>query len=397
MTKLDGLIDSILSDMVAFRRDLHAHPEIGMEERRTSQRVIDRLSAAGNFSIQSGIAQTGVVALLNADRDGPCLALRADMDCLPMDEATGVPYASTIPGRMHACGHDGHTSCLLGTALVLSRMVDELPGKVKFIFQPGEENDGGGRMMCEAGVLANPKVDAAFALHSWPAQPVGTISMCPGAAMAGNDGFAIVVTGKGSHGAYPHLGIDPIVVAAHIVIALQTIASRSIDPQDCVVVTAGVFHGGTVRNVIPATCRLEGTLRSYKPATRERLKELVRRIAENTAESFGATAAVEFTEGYPVTVNEPALTEWVASVGREVLGADRARTDDRPSMGAEDFGFFAQRVPAVMFRLGIRQPGAPSCPALHHPQFNFNDDALGVGIRMLCELTMRFLRDKPNL
>jgi amidohydrolase len=393
MSEWQKHVESVLQDMISLRRDLHAHPELGFHEERTSKRVAEILASAGNLSIRT--ARTGIVALLNKDRRGPCLAIRADMDALPIVEQTGVPYASQTPGTMHACGHDGHTSCLVGAALVLSRVADEIPGKIKFIFQPAEENDGGGRFMVEAGVLENPHVDAALALHAWPAQPVGTISVRPGPAMAAVDTVVVTVSGKGSHGAYPHRGIDPVLTAAHIVVALQSIVSRTIDPVDCGVVTVGSIHAGSAPNIIPSDCRMELTLRSHRRDTRTHLQKMVKQVAENTAQAYGATANVDLQEGYPVTVNDPTLAEWVVAVGREVLGADRATDTDPPSMGAEDFAFYAERVPAVMFRLGVRPRDMETYPSLHNPQFNFNDDALATGIRMFCELASRWFRDRP--
>jgi len=395
MSEIQKHIESIVQDMIALRRDLHAHPEIGFHEERTSKRVAELLSPTGNLAIRTGIARTGVVALLNADKPGPCLAIRADMDALPIQEETGVPYASQTPGMMHACGHDGHTSCLVGTALVLSRLADRIPGRIKFIFQPAEENDGGGREMVRAGVLEDPHVDAAIALHAWPAQPVGTISVRPGPAMAAVDTVVITIVGKGSHGAYPHRGIDPILTAAYVVVALQSIVSRTVDPVDCGVVTVGSIHAGSAPNIIPPECRMHLTLRSHRRETREHLLRMVAQIAENTAKAHGATAMVAIEEGYPVTVNNPALARWVVEVGREVLGPEHATDTDPPSMGAEDFAFYAERVPAVMFRLGVRPTDMETYPSLHNPTFNFNDDAMATGIRMLCELAMRFFRDRP--
>jgi len=395
MSVIQRHIDSILPELVALRRDLHSHPELGFEETRTATRVVEVLRETGRLSIRTGVAKTGVVAVLNGDKSAPCLALRADMDALPIVEQTGLGYASRSPGRMHACGHDGHTTCLLGAARVLARMADELPGPVKFIFQPAEENGGGGRQMVEAGVLEDPPVEAAIALHAWPTQPVGTIAVRSGPAMASTDTCRIRVEGRGAHGAYPHRGIDPILAASHIVVALQSIVARNVDPIDHAVVTVGSIHGGTVCNIIPTECTLEATLRAHNARTREGLRESVRRIAENTARALGATAHVEMEEGYPVTVNDPALSRWVVDVGREVLGPDRVVTDEPPSMGGEDFAYYGQKVPAVMFRLGVRPPGADSYPGLHNPMFDFNDDALAVGVRMFCELAVRFSRRPP--
>jgi len=395
MSLFEAEIQKILPEIVSFRHDLHMHPELGFEELRTADRIAEVLSGVGNLEIQTQVARTGVVALLNGSRSGPCVALRADIDALPITEETGLDYASRNVGRMHACGHDGHTSVLVGAARVLSRFADQLPGKVKFIFQPAEENFGGGRDIVQAGVLDNPKVDAAFALHAWPNRSIGAISMRPGPAMASTDSGPIVIRGQGSHGAYPHRSIDPIVAAAHVIVALQTITSRTLDPLDSGVVTVGAIHGGTIANVIPPECRLEVTLRSLKPETRLKIRERVKQIAESTAAAHGATAEIGIQDGYPMTVNHVELSEWVAGVGREVLGKNNVSTEDPPSMGAEDFSFYSQKVPSVMFRLGIRPDGMETYPALHNPRFNFSDEALPVGIRMFCELTHRFLSKPP--
>lgn len=395
MHDLTKRIDAILPDIVALRRDLHAHPELGFDEQRTAHRIVEALTPIEGLSIRTGVARTGVVAMLNADKPGPCVLLRADMDALPIEEQTGLPYASQNPGRMHACGHDGHTSCLVGAAHLLASMADALPGRIKFIFQPAEENEGGARYMCEAGILSDPPVDAAFALHGWPGQSVGRVAVTRGPAMAAVDSGSLTVHGVGSHGAYPHRSVDPILVASHIVVAFQAIVARTVDPLDCAVVTVGAIHGGTVQNVIPPECSMLFTLRSHRATTRAHLREKVTQVAEHTAAAFGARVEFRWFDGYPVTVNDPALSDWVVHVARDVCGADNVVTDDPPSMGAEDFGFIAERVPAVMFRLGLRPAGADSYPSLHHPQFNFNDDALPLGIRMFCELAMRYLRQPP--
>jgi amidohydrolase len=249
--------------------------------------------------------------------------------------------------------------------------------------------------MVEAGVLEDPTVAAAVALHGWPTMPVGHISVRGGPVMASTDSGAIVIRGVGSHGAYPHRGIDPIVVAAHIITQFQTIPARTVDPLDSAVITVGSVHGGTICNVIPPECRMELTCRALNAATREHVREHVKRVAENTARSFGATADVQVKRGYPVMVNDPRLSDWVAAVGRQVLGADCVRTTDPPSMGAEDFAYYAQKVPCVMFRVGVRPPDRDTYPGLHNPGYDFNDDTLPVGIRMFSELTLRYWQDTP--
>lgn len=388
---IDDRIANVLPDVTAFRRDLHAHPELSWKEFETARKIRERLARLPRLRILPPLLETDVVALLNEDRPGRCIALRADIDALPIQEESNHPFISTVPGVMHACGHDGHTSVLLGTAMVLSQMADELPGRVKFIFQPAEEDGGGGGRLCERGVLDSPKVDAAVALHAWPMQPVGTIAIRPGPVTAANNEFVITVRGRGGHGAYPHRCVDPIVIAAEIVLSLQTIVARMVPPLDCAVVTVGQINAGTATNIIPAECELKGTIRYYRAETGEQIRERLRTIADSIARAHGAEAMVSIRLGYPSLNNDQSLTELVMAAAGKVVGVDRIITTEDPSMGAEDFAFYAQKVPASMFRLGVRPPGMDSYPGLHHPQFNFTDDALPVGIRILCEVTRRFL------
>jgi amidohydrolase len=293
---------------------------------------------------------------------------------------------------MHACGHDGHMSCLLGAATVLSRLAADLPGKVKFIFQPAEEGGGGGAAMCDAGVLEDPKVDAIFALHGWPDVELGSVELSAGPTMASTDRWALTVHGVGAHAAFPHKGVDPIVVAAHIVTALQTIVSRTIDPLDSAVVTVAKFHAGTAANIIPERAELEGTMRALNAEIRAKVRARIEEIALQTAAAFGARAEIKFHSGYPVTMNDPASVKLVAEAAAEVLGADRVSTEARPSMGAEDFAFYAERVPAVYWRLGVGQGAAEKRPMLHQPTYDFPDAALGIGIRLHCAIAARFLK-----
>lgn len=384
-------IADILPAVIALRHALHAHPELSRQEHGTARLVRETLSRIEGLQVRPPLIETDVVAVLNGDREGRCIALRADLDALPIAEQTGAAYQSTVPGVMHACGHDGHTAILLGTAMVLSRMADRLPGKVVFIFQPDEEGSGGGGLLCERGVLEAPKVEATVALHAWPSQPVGSIATHPGPVMAANTAFFVTVRGRGAHGAYPHRGIDPIVIAAHIVTGLQTIVSRTVNPVEPAVVTVGQITAGSATNVIPPECAMKGTIRFTRGETGEVIRRQVQAIAEHTARAHGGEAEVRFESGYPPTHNDEGLTSLVQEIGRTLLGADRVITDEPVSLGVEDFAYYGQRVPACMFRLGIRPPGVETYPSLHSPHFDFNDEAIPTGIRMFCEITRRFL------
>lgn len=392
MKDIQGIVESVLSEVVGLRHEIHAHPELAYQEHETSRRVVERLSKIPGLKIQTGLAGgTGIVATLNGGKSGKCVALRAELDALPVHEETGRAYASKTPGKMHACGHDGHTSALVGAAMVLSKMADELPGAVKFIWQPAEESGGGGEKMCKEGVLDSPKVDAIFACHGWPSLPVGHVGVRSGAVLASTNPWTLTVHGKGTHAAYPHKGIDPIVVACQIVNAWQTIVSRGTSPTDSCVVTVGKFHAGTAENIIPPAAVLGGTIRTLNPETRKWAVGEVRRIAEKTAEALGARAEIEIREGYPVMVNDARAAEFVAGVARDVVGTGNVETNEPPSLGGEDFAYYAQRVPAAFWRLGVREKGVDEMPALHHPKYDFNDAALPIGVRMHCEIVRRYL------
>ncbi len=391
--RIEQIIEQVLPAATALRRELHAHPELAFEEHDTARRIVERLEPLGNLEVRTGIAGTGVVATLNAGRTGRCVALRAELDGLPIEEENDVPYKSTHAGKMHACGHDGHMSCLAGAATVLSQMADALPGIVKFIFQPAEEGGAGGRRMIEAGVLDGPKVDAIFALHGWPLMPLGTVGVRPGPSLASTNPWRITVRGVGSHAAYPHKGVDPIVAAAHVVTALQTIASRSTNPLESVVVTVGQFLAGTAENIIPRTARLVGTLRTLDPQVRERAVALIQQIATATASAFGAEAECDIREGYPVLINDAAMAGFVERVAQGVVGADHVDGNVAPSMGGEDFAYYAERIPAAFWRLGVQTGDPASQPGLHQPTYDFPDAAIPHGIRMHCELALRFLSD----
>lgn len=393
MTAIERDIQALAPAMIDLRHEIHAHPELGYEERETSRRILERIENLPGMTVRKGVAGTGIVATLNADRQGPCVALRADMDALPITEETGKPYASKHAGRMHACGHDGHVACLVGVATVLARHADALSGPVKFIFQPAEESGGGGEKMVAEGVLDNPRVDAAFALHGWPTLDVGTVGTRAGPALASTNPFDITIHGRGSHAAYPHRGVDPIVIAAHVVVALQTIVSRNTDPLDSVVVTVGKIEAGTAVNIIPPSALLRGTIRTLNPQTRRETVERVVRIARGTAEALGGRAEIATRDGYPVLVNDAEAAGFFMRVARESLGDERVDANVPASLGAEDFAYVAQRVPACFWRLGVRPKGTDNYPGLHHPKYDFSDDAIAVGVRLHCELAMRFARE----
>lgn len=397
-----SLIDAELPSLIELRRDLHRYPELCFQERRTSQ-VVQRELAALGIDFKAGLAAdgagtgTGVIGYLPASGSGGgqgrgAVALRADMDALPIIEATGKPYASSNPGVMHACGHDGHTTILIGAARVLSKM--QRPRPVLFVFQPAEEGGGGGEKMVHEGVLLGEgrgglgaPAEIMFGLHGWPTREVGTVATRAGPLMAATDDFEIVVQGTQSHGAYPHFGHDPIVAAAHIITALQTIASRNVSPLDSVVVTIGAINAGTADNIIPQSCRFIGTIRTLRAQTRELAHRRFFEIAEHTAAALGCKASIDWRPGYPVVSNDTGATATFFRVAQRAMGG-RVEEVDHPTMGGEDFAYYCQKVPACFFFLGVRPHGAAQFPTLHQPDFDFNDDALPVGIGMMCELAL---------
>jgi amidohydrolase len=388
MRDLEPLIKPLLPELVALRHELHQHPELAYEEHETAARIVEQLQPIPGIELRTGVAGTGIVAILGAERPGPCVALRADMDALPMEEVGDHSHRSTVPGKMHACGHDGHVTCLVGAARVLAQLGDELEGPVKFLFQPAEEGGAGGLKMCEEGVLQDPPVAAIFGLHGWPEQSQGQIGVRKGGMLASADRLQIKVRGSGAHAAYPHQGIDTVLVAAHIIVALQSIVARNTEPLDSVVVTVSQIHGGTADNIIPSEVQLSGTIRTLNSETRRLTFEHIHRVAADTARAFGATAEVLIDEGYPVLENDPAATDYVRHVVDSVDGV--VPTDIAPAMGAEDFAFYAQRVPAAFFTLGMRPKGQDTYPGLHQPNFDFHDDTIAFGVAMHVEIARRF-------
>ena len=364
----------LLPEITAWRRDFHAHPELLFDVHRTAARVADLLRGFGCDEVVTGIGRTGVVGVIKGRTDtaGRVVGLRADMDALPIFEATGVPYASKTPGKMHACGHDGHTAMLLGAARYLTE-TRNFDGQVVVIFQPAEEGGGGGREMVQDGMIARWKIQEVYGMHNMPGIPVGHFAIRPGAMMAAADQFDIVVTGKGGHAAKPHDCIDTTVVAAHIIVALQTIASRNVDPMKQVVVSVcAVETDSTAHNVIPQVVKLKGTVRSMDAKVQDFVETRVCQIAEGTALALGAKAAVHYMRGYPVTMNTPENTVFAADVARAVSGT--VDTDTPPLMGAEDFSFMLNERPGAYIFLGNGDTAM-----VHHPAYNFDDNAIPFG------------------
>ena len=365
-------------EMKTWRRDLHRHPETAFEEVRTSDFVAEKLESWG-IEVHRGLAGTGVVGLLQGQKDGGrSVGLRADMDALHIHELNDFEHKSVNEGKMHACGHDGHTTMLLGAAKYLSE-TRNFDGKVAFIFQPAEENEGGGRVMIEDGLFEKFPVEAVYGLHNMPGMAAGKAAMRTGPAMASFDIFEITVTGVGAHAAMPHLGVDPIVTASQVVTALQTIASRSNEPIDPVVVTVTQFHAGDTWNVIPQTAVLRGTVRCFQETTRTRVEREIKRIAEGTCAAQGANMEMRYERRYPALVNTQKETDIAAEVAGKVLDASNVDASPDPVMGSEDFAYMLQEKPGCYIWLGNGAEGGPGGCAVHNPLYDFNDDISVVG------------------
>ncbi len=373
--------------LTEWRRDLHAHPEIAFEEHRTASFVADRLESFG-VEVHRGLAKTGVVGQLKAGSGNRAIALRADMDALPMEEHNGFGHRSKTPGMMHACGHDGHTTMLLGAAKYLAE-TKGFDGTVYFIFQPAEEAEGGGEVMVKEGLFEQFPVEAVFGLHNWPGMPAGQFGVAAGPMMAAFDTFDLKVTGKGSHGAMPHQGVDSIVTAAQVITALQTIASRNTDPLDAVVVSVTQIHGGDAYNIIPDAVELKGTVRTFKDSVREGVEPAIRRIANGVCEAAGATMELDYHWRYPATVNHAEETELAASAAAAVVGAENVERHPIPSMGSEDFAYMLRERPGCYVWLG-NGPTEGGC-MLHNPAYDFNDEILPVGASYWATLVEQIL------
>ena len=358
----------------AWRRDLHAHPELLYDVHRTAAAVADKLKSFGCDDVVAGIGRTGVVGVIRGRKAGnQVVGLRADMDALPLEEETGLPYRSTVPGKMHACGHDGHTAMLLGAAKYLAE-TRNFAGTAVVIFQPAEEGGAGGEAMVKDGLMTRFGIDEVYGMHNYPGLPLGQFGIRPGAIMAAADHIEIKIEGKGGHAARPHLAVDTILVGAQIINQLQSIVARNVDPLHAAVVSVCMFHAGHTDNVIPQHARLRGTARSLTAEVRATLQERIAAVVEGTARLYGATAKISYSTGYPVVVNHERQTAFAADVAREIAGQDKVDADFPPMMGAEDFAFMLQERPGAFIFVGNGDSAS-----LHHPTYDFNDEVIPVG------------------
>lgn len=379
------LIDKYYEETSTLRQSIHQEPECAFEEFKTAEKVMKFLDKHG-IEYKSGIAKTGIVATIKGDKPGKTVLLRADMDALPMSENPNNPFASKVEGKMHACGHDGHTAGLCLCAAVLNEMKDKISGTIKFMFQPAEEAEGGAYPMIQEGVLDG--VDGAFGAHLWGSSPEGVVSIKYGAMMASPDNFRITVKGLGGHGSSPQLAIDPILIASQIVVSLQSIISRKVDPLESCVITVGKFHGGTAPNIIPEEVILEGTLRTLNNDVRKVVPNQMKELVETLAKSYGGSAKFEYLPGYPVLVNNDNLTRITHRALKEFLDEDKIVIVDKPVMGGEDFAYIAQTVPSNFIYVGIMKDKPISH---HHPDFHFDDQNLRVISETLIRSALTFL------
>ena len=375
LARMKELANAQHAELVNIRRHLHENPELGFEEVATAQYIADYLAGLG-LEVTSQVAKTGVVALLRGARPGKTVAIRADMDALPIQELNEVPYKSKHPGKMHACGHDAHVAAAIGAARILWELRDQINGNVKFIFQPAEEAPGGAEPMIAAGVLENPAVDAIIGGHVWGSLESGIIEVMSGPTMASSDIIRLKIIGKGGHAAQPHTTIDPIVIASEIVGALQKLVSRQTDPFESVVISICSFHAGDVFNVIPHSAYLEGAVRTLNNELRQELPHKIEKIIRGITEPYGATYELDYYLGYPVTVNDPGVTETVRRAAISVLGDDKVRVAARASMGGEDYAYFLNKVPGTYIRIGTRNPEKGICQEMHHPRFDIDEAVL---------------------
>jgi amidohydrolase len=400
--RVQAAVERITDSIVAIRHHLHQHPELGNREVETAKLVADRLRALGLDEVRTGVAHTGVIGVLRGGRPGPVVAVRADMDALPVTEDTPYPFKSTVRatylgqevGVSHACGHDVHVAVQLGVAEILAGMKRELPGTVLFIFQPAEEGpppgeEGGAELMLAEGAFADPRPSAVFGLHTQASLDVGIVGYTPGPALAATDHFWITVKGRQAHGASPELSVDPVVTAAQVVLALQTIRSRNLPPLEPSVVTVGMIHGGERFNIIPGEVRLEGTVRTYSTTTQDQAERRIREIVAGVTASAGASFEITYERGSPPVINDLALTERMLPTLQRLLGAGNVRRID-PAMVGEDFSYFANEVPGFFYRLGVQKPGTTSGDH-HTPTFQADDASIPIGMRVMTGLVLDYL------
>ncbi|GIP56406.1 M20 metallopeptidase family protein [Paenibacillus woosongensis] len=383
---------SLEQEIVDVRRHLHQYPELGFQEFITSAYVAEQLERLG-LEVQRGVAGTGVVALLETGRPGPCIAVRADMDALPLQERTGLPYASRHEGAMHACGHDGHMAMALGAARMLTGLKRELIGTVKFIFQPAEEMLGGARHMIDAGVLDSPRVDGIIGLHLWPDLPTGCFGVKAGTIMASMDHVDITIHGRSGHGAAPHQGVDAIIAAAHVLTALQVLISRESDPADAVVLSMGTIHGGSIPNIIADEVEIRGTVRAVNSAARERMRIRVTELAQAVAAGMNARADVRYEFGYPPTVNDGQWISFAEEALRELYGQEAIHRLAHAQMTSEDMAYYMEHIPGAFLLVGTGGAGKGRFP-LHHPELAVDEQSLIYGAAYLAQFVRNYLRDK---
>lgn len=382
------LVETRHDELVTLRREFHAYPELSFQEQRTAGRIAELLAQAG-LEVRTGVGRTGVSALLRGARPGKRLLVRADIDALPIEERTGAPYQSRHPGVMHACGHDGHAAVGVITAQLLASLRDQLSGEVQFVFQPAEETIGGAKAMLEDGVLAERQPDACLALHIWNLLPAGTVGVREGPLFAATDQFTIRVLGRGGHGAMPHQCIDPIPVAAQIILALQTIVSREVSPFESAVVTVGTMNAGSAFNIIAPEAVLHGTVRTFDRQLQLRIKERMETLVQAIATAGRATAEFDYQMPCPAVVNDPQVTAFVRGVATQVLGERQVLVAD-PTMGGDDMSFFLQRIPGCYFLVGGANPSGQTA-GHHNPEFDFDERCLGVGTAVLCASALKYL------
>jgi len=375
--------------LIAWRRDFHAHPELGFEEKRTAGIVADTLGELG-YRVETGIAKTGVIGLLEGTKSGPTVMIRFDMDALPITEENETDYVSQNPGVMHACGHDAHVAIGLGVATLMAQYRDEIGGTVKLVFQPGEEGMNGAEVMVAEGALEDPRPDVFLATHVWNDKPTGIIDVTPGAVMAAAERWACTVRGKGGHGALPHQTVDPVVIAAQIVMALQTIVSRNVNPLETAVVTVGTINGGDAFNIIPNQVELTGTIRTYNPEVREMVLQRLRQVAEDIAAAHGAEADVTLTPLTPAVINDAQVAEHVRAAAQAVVGPDNISVGER-TMGSEDAAFFMQDVPGCYFFLGSADPARGLNAPHHNSHFDIDEEALALGVAVMMRAAAHYL------
>ena len=379
-----------LTELIRIRRHFHENPELGFEEVRTSARIADILEGLG-LEVRRNVAKTGVVALLKGAKPGKTVAIRADIDALPVQELNDVPYKSKTPGKMHACGHDVHITAAIGAAMLLAPHRESLAGNVKFIFQPAEEGPGGAQPMIDAGALENPKVDAIVGGHVWGSLDSGVVEVLPGPIMASADIIRLTIHGKGGHAAHPHDTIDPVVIGSEIVGALQKIVSRQTDPTEAVVISICLFRAGDTFNVIPNSAYLEGTVRTLNNTLRQEIPKKIDSVIRGVTEPYGATYELDYYFGYPVTVNDPGVTESVRQSAAKIIGAENVRTAARASMGAEDFAYYLLAVPGTYIRVGVRNAAKGITHDIHHPQFDIDEDILATMPAIYAQATLDLL------